>query len=115
MKEEFKMNIIGIAACTAGVAHTYVAKEKLINAAEDAGHSIHIETQGSIGKDNEIPEELIKQADVVIIAADIKVSGKERFEGIKTVEVPTDVVIKSPHKFIKKIEQIVAEGGDESE
>lgn len=34
------MNIVGVAACTAGIAHTYIAKEKLINAAEKAGHKI---------------------------------------------------------------------------
>ena len=33
------MNIVGVAACTAGIAHTYIAKEKLINAAEKAGHN----------------------------------------------------------------------------
>lgn len=43
------MNIVGVAACTAGIAHTYIAKEKLINAAEKAGHKIHVETQGVIG------------------------------------------------------------------
>ncbi|MFS1125856.1 PTS fructose transporter IIABC, partial [Enterococcus faecalis] len=28
------MKIVGIAACTAGIAHTYIAKEKLLQAAE---------------------------------------------------------------------------------
>lgn len=104
------MNIVGIAACTAGIAHTYVAKEKLVNAAESAGHKIHIETQGTIGIQDPIPEEMLKKADLAIIAADVKVSGKDRFQGIKTVEVPTDVVIKSPNKFIKKIEEIAKKG-----
>ena len=31
------MNIVGVAACTAGIAHTYIAKEKLENAAEREG------------------------------------------------------------------------------
>ena len=26
------MNIVGIAACTSGIAHTYIAKEKLMKA-----------------------------------------------------------------------------------
>ncbi|KES15270.1 PTS system, Lactose/Cellobiose specific IIB subunit, partial [Gilliamella apicola SCGC AB-598-I20] len=67
------MNIIGIAACTAGIAHTYIAKEKLITAAKNAGHNIHIETQGTIGVQDEIPDELIKSADIVILAIDVKV------------------------------------------
>ena len=104
------MKIVGIAACTAGIAHTYIAKEKLVNAAIKAGHEIHVETQGTIGTENIIPEEALKNADVAIIAADVKVSGKERFKDMKIIEVPTEVVIKSPNKFIEKIEEIVEEG-----
>ncbi len=53
-------------------------------------------------------EEQIKEADVVVIAADVKINGKNRFKGKKTIEVPTDLVIKSPNKFIKKVEEVVA-------
>mgnify|MGYP004471940925 CR=1 FL=1 len=104
------MNIVGIAACTAGIAHTYIAREKLMDAAKAAGHVIHIETQGTIGADNVLEQSDIDKADVAIIAADVKVSGKERFKGIKTIEVPTELVIKSPNKFIKKVEEVVASG-----
>lgn len=102
------MKIVGIAACTAGIAHTYIAKEKLVTAARKAGHEIHVETQGTIGVEDPIPDELIKEADVVIIAADVKVSGKDRFEGKKIIEIPTEVVIKSPNKFIQKVESVMA-------
>ena len=103
------MNIIGIAACTAGIAHTYIAKEKLITAAKNAGHNIHIETQGTIGVQDEIPEELIKSADIVILAIDVKVSGRERFANKKIIEVPTEIAIKSPNKLIKKIEEAISQ------
>ena len=43
-------------------------------------------------------------AEIVIIAADITVSGKERFKGKKTIEIPTSVCIKSSKQLIKKIE-----------
>ena len=100
------MNIVGVAACTAGIAHTYIAKEKLINAAEKAGHKIHVETQGVIGTEEPLTEE-IAQADVVILAIDVAISGKERFKGKKTVEVPTEMVVHSPNALIAKIEEIV--------
>ncbi|OCN05819.1 PTS fructose transporter subunit IIB [Erysipelotrichaceae bacterium MTC7] len=99
------MKIVGIAACTSGIAHTYIAKEKLLRAAESLGHEIHVETQGTIGTEDELQLDDIKNADVVIIAADIKVGGKERFKGKKIVEVPTHVVIKSPKGLINKIQQ----------
>lgn len=98
------MKIVGIAACTSGIAHTYIAKEKLMRAAEALGHEIHVETQGTIGTEDELKAEDIKAADVVIIAADIKVGGKERFAGKKIVEVPTHIVIKSPKALLNKIQ-----------
>ena len=58
-------------------------KRKLINAAEKAGHKIHVETQGVIGTEDPLTEEEIAQADVVILAIDVAISGKERFKGKK--------------------------------
>lgn len=98
------MKIVGISACTSGIAHTYLAKKKLLKAGEALGHKIHIETQGTIGTEDELSSEEITEADVVIIAADIKVGGMERFKGKKIVEVPTSVVVKSPKTLIKKVQ-----------
>ncbi len=99
------MKIVGVAACTSGIAHTYIAKQKLEKAAKALGHEVHIETQGTIGTEDELSKEEIKQADVVIIAADIKIGGKERFEGKKVIEIPTNMVIKVPKGLITKIEE----------
>ena len=99
------MKIVGIAACTSGIAHTYIAKEKLEAAAKELGHEVHIETQGTIGTEDELKKADIEAADVVIIAADIKVGGKDRFKGKRVVEVPTHIAIKSPKALINKIEQ----------
>lgn len=99
------MKIVGIAACTSGIAHTYIAKEKLIKGAEALGHEIHIETQGTIGTEDELTAGQIAEADVVIIAADIKIGGKERFAGKKVLEVPTNLAIKAPKKLIQKVEE----------
>ena len=51
------MKIVGVTACTAGIAHTYLVKEKLVKAARDLGHEIKIETQGSIGTECELTAE----------------------------------------------------------
>lgn len=98
------MKIVGIAACTSGIAHTYIAKEKLCTAGKELGHEIHIETQGTIGTEDELTPDEIAAADVVIIATDIKVGGKDRFKGKRIVEVPTHIAIKSPKALINKIE-----------
>lgn len=58
-------------------------------------------------KEDPLTEEEIAQADVVILAIDVAISGKERFKGKKTVEVPTEMVVHSPNALIAKIEEIV--------
>lgn len=102
------MNIVGVTACTAGIAHTYIAKEKLLNAAKKLGHNAKIETQGTIGTEDELTAEDLKKADVVIIAADIGIAGKERFKGMKVVELPIHMVVKSPEAVLKKIAEKIA-------
>ncbi|HCW73115.1 MAG TPA: PTS fructose transporter subunit IIB [Clostridiaceae bacterium] len=98
------MNIVGITACTAGIAHTYIAKEKIERAAQELGHQCKIETQGTIGVESKLTEEEIRNADVVIIAADIGVGGKDRFKGKPVVEVPISMVMKQPKSIITKIQ-----------
>lgn len=98
------MNIVAVCACTMGVAHTFIAKDKLVEAAERIGHVIKCETQGSVGIECRITEEDVKKADVVIIAADININEEERFKGKPTVRVPVTVAIKQPEQLIRNIE-----------
>lgn len=102
------MKIVGVAACTVGIAHTYIAQEKLENAAK-AGVEIHVETQGTIGIENKLTDEQIKEADIVILAIDVKISGRERFDGKRIIQVPTEVAVKSPTKLIEKAEEVMTQ------
>lgn len=99
------MNIVAVTACTIGVAHTYIAQDKLTMAAEKYGHHIKVETQGNVGIENELSAEDIRKADVVILAADINVSKQERFKGKPIVRVSASVAIKQPEQLIHKIEE----------
>ena len=47
--------------------------ESLEQAGKKRGDSVRVETQGSIGAENVLSEQEIKQADVVIVAADIDI------------------------------------------
>ena len=64
------MRYVAVTACPTGIAHTYMAAEKLQMAASEAGHEIKVETQGSIGAENVLTAADIAAADAVIIAAD---------------------------------------------
>jgi len=100
------MNIVGISACTVGIAHTYIAQEKIEAAAKKAGDTVKIETQGTIGIENPLTEEDIAKADIVLLAVDVQIAGEERFNGKKVVKVPTQTAIKSPNKLIAKLHEL---------
>lgn len=103
------MKIVGVCACVAGIAHTYIAQEKLTEAAKKRGHQIRTETQGVIGIENELSQTDIDNADVVILAVDVSINKRDRFKGKKVVEIPTRLVINSADKVIEKIEKMIEE------
>lgn len=59
-------------------------------------------TQGTIGTEHKLTSEQIAEADVVILAVDVKISGKERFKGKPVIRVGTAAVIKKPSVLLKK-------------
>ena len=61
--------ILAITACPTGIAHTFMAAEKLEAAAEELGYSIRVETHGSIGVEGGFTDDEIAHADAVVIAA----------------------------------------------
>jgi len=85
-KGVLKLKILAITACPVGIAHTYMAAEKLQQAGEEMQIDIKVETQGSIGVENALTEQDIAEADGIIIASDKEVS-KERFAGKKLLSV----------------------------
>lgn len=98
------MNIIGITSCTCGIAHTYMAREKLIDAGHKLGMNVKIETQGSGGVEYALSERDIETADCVLLATDVAVAGTDRFKGKPVVKVPVSTAIKSPEHLLKQIQ-----------
>lgn len=43
------MKIVGVTKCPTGIAHTYMAAERLEKTAAELGYEIKVETQGSQG------------------------------------------------------------------
>jgi PTS system fructose-specific IIC component len=72
--------LVGITSCPTGIAHTFMAAEALQKAARSLGHTISVETQGSVGAKNQLSPETIAAADAVVIAADVQVD-LSRFAG----------------------------------
>ncbi len=99
------MKMVAVCACPTGVAHTYMAKAALEKAAAKLGHSIKVEAQGALGIENEITREEAQEADVVLLAVEIGIDKRERFEGKPTVNIPVQMAVRSPENVLRKIEE----------
>ncbi|BFN31875.1 PTS fructose-like transporter subunit IIB [Vibrio harveyi] len=98
-------SIIAVTACPSGVAHTYMAAEAIEAAAKAKGWSCQVETQGSIGIENELDESTIKTADVVILTKDIDIKNAERFTGKTIVRIGVSDAVKRASAVMDKIEK----------
>ena len=58
------MKIVAVTACPTGIAHTYMAAEQLAKSAKKFGHNIKVETQGSMGIENELSQAEVDAADL---------------------------------------------------
>ncbi|MCM3703709.1 PTS fructose transporter subunit IIABC [Paenibacillus macerans] len=96
------MKLLAITSCPNGIAHTYMAAENLQKAADKLGIEMKVETQGSIGVENQFTEEEIRQADGIIIAAD-KYVDKSRFIGKKLLVAGVQEGIRTPEELIQKM------------
>ncbi|MDO5660909.1 MAG: PTS fructose transporter subunit IIBC, partial [Staphylococcus xylosus] len=93
------MKILAITSCPNGIAHTYMAQEKLEQAAKDMGVHIKVETQGGVGAENVLT---IKEADGIIIAADRQVD-LSRFDGKLLINESVREGIHKPEVLIQRI------------
>ncbi|MGW7024557.1 fructose-specific PTS transporter subunit EIIC [Streptomyces decoyicus] len=98
-------------ACPTGIAHTYMAAEKLAQTARSLGHEIKVETQGSIGAENVLSDNDVRDADGVIIAADKDVD-RSRFVGKKVLVVGVAEGIRHPEQLIERVQSAPVYGGE---
>ncbi|WP_110667190.1 PTS fructose-like transporter subunit IIB [Salinicola halophilus] len=102
--------IVAVTACPTGVAHTFMAAEALTQAGRSMGHTIQVETQGSVGAQNALDDEAIANADVVVLACDIEVDDT-RFAGKPIYRTGTGTALKQPQQTL---ERALAEGAVET-
>lgn len=99
--------IVAICACTAGMAHTYIAKQKIENEAKKRGWDCKVETQGAAGIDNVLTEQDLKSADVILLATDISIDNAERLERFKNViKVSTGEAVKNTANIFNNAEAL---------
>lgn len=96
--QEASLKIVAVTGCPTGIAHTYMAAEKIMEYCQLKGYKCKVETRGQGGVQNELTMQEIQEADFVLISADVEVE-LSRFnfkKGLKTS-------VKEPIKNIDKL------------
>ncbi|MGP4066761.1 PTS fructose transporter subunit IIABC [Oceanobacillus sp. M65] len=93
--------ILAVTACPTGIAHTYMAAEKLNETAKEMGINIKVETNGSSGVKNRLTEEEIAEADAIIVAADTKVE-MARFDGKHVIQTPVGKALHESNSLLTR-------------
>ncbi|MFJ6797906.1 fructose-specific PTS transporter subunit EIIC [Streptomyces sp. NPDC091268] len=104
------MRLVAVTACPTGIAHTYMAAEKLQQAAERLGVVMKVETQGSIGAENVLSDNDVREADAVVIAADKEVD-RERFAGKRVLATGVADGIHRPEELIGRAQDAPVQAG----
>ena len=99
---EDKKYIIAVTACPTGIAHTFMAAEKIKEAAKEMGLDVKVETNGQIGVENKLTKDDIERAVGIIIAADKKVE-IARFDGHPTLFTKVADGINKPKELIQTV------------
>ncbi|MFF6992695.1 fructose-specific PTS transporter subunit EIIC [Streptomyces sp. NPDC010273] len=100
--ESQRLKLLAVTACPTGIAHTYMAAEKLAQAAASRGIDMKVETQGSIGAENVLNDNDVSTADGVIVAADKDVD-LSRFAGKRVLVVGVAEGIRHPERLIEQV------------
>ncbi|TFJ94153.1 PTS fructose transporter subunit IIABC [Lentibacillus salicampi] len=94
--------VVAVTACPTGIAHTYMAEDKLKKQAAEMGVDIRVETNGSDGTANPLTQAEIERAAGVIVAADKNVA-MARFDQKPVLERPVSDGINSAEELITKV------------
>ncbi|MFG2607478.1 fructose-specific PTS transporter subunit EIIC [Streptomyces sp. NPDC048514] len=97
-----RVKLLAVTACPTGIAHTYMAAEKLAQAAASRGIDMKVETQGSIGAENVLDDNDVREADGIIVAADKDVD-LSRFAGKRVLVAGVAEGIRHPEQLIERV------------
>ncbi|MGY1785441.1 PTS fructose transporter subunit IIABC [Geodermatophilus sp. SYSU D00698] len=96
-----RRKLVAVSACPTGIAHTYMAADKLTAAAQAAGVDLVVETQGSSGS-TPLDPAVVRDAEAVIFAVDVGVKDRERFAGKPVIQSGTKRAINEPEVMIRE-------------
>ena len=81
--------LVAVTACVSGVAHTYMAAERL----EKLCH---------------LADEDIRRADVALLITDIELAGAERFEHCRYVQCSIYAFLREPQRVMSAVRKVLS-------
>ncbi len=100
------LKLVAVTACISGVAHTYMAAERLEKLCAQEKWPVKVETQGALGVENRLTVEDIAQADVVLLIADIMLEESERFTHQRGVQVSIRGFLSDSERVIGAVRKV---------
>nr|WP_263324581.1 PTS 2-O-a-mannosyl-D-glycerate transporter subunit IIABC [Neobacillus sp. Marseille-Q6967] len=100
--KKLNKTVLGITACPAGIAHTYMAAEALVKAGKELGVDVFVEKQGANGIEDRHTTALLKKADAIIYAVDVAVKNEERFAHLPKVKTSVAAPLRNATSLIRE-------------
>lgn len=100
--------LVAVTACVSGVAHTYMAAERLEKLCQQEKWAIKIETQGALGTENRLTPEDISRADAVLLITDIDLAGVERFAQSRYVQSGINAFLREPQRVMSAVRKLMS-------
>ncbi|MBW6098537.1 PTS fructose-like transporter subunit IIB [Escherichia coli] len=101
--------LVAVTACVSGVAHTYMAAERLekVVPVREVGASA-LKPSGALGTENRLADEDIRRADVALLITDIELAGAERFEHCRYVQCSIYAFLREPQRVMSAVRKVLS-------
>ncbi|MFU2315535.1 PTS fructose-like transporter subunit IIB [Rahnella sp. PCH160] len=100
------LKLVGVTACISGVAHTYMAAERLEKLCLQEKWQVKVETQGALGVENVLTETDIAQADIVLLITEIQPENSDRFVRSRCVQTGIHTFLRTPEKVMAAAKKV---------
>ncbi|BBS35581.1 PTS fructose transporter subunit IIC [Enterobacter sp. LM3] len=97
-----KQRIVAVTACPTGIAHTFMAANKITAWAKEKGIDVKVETQGSDGVKNKLSAHDIASASAIILATDVPLQDAERFDHVPHLKTRTQELIRHTDRYLRQ-------------
>ena len=101
------MKIALITSCLAGIAHSKMAALAIKKECEKRSYKLCVEEQGGHKIPDKLSEKEIEDADIVIIAKMVTISGKNRFENKIVLDVSVNKAVRNPSEILDMAEKLL--------